>query len=220
MLTLPMRSFYHPGFIEMDDIPLSTLIPALLVALVALGILYGLSTVLFRELIGDVHGFTERLRLKRCARAVQELDKLIEQSLFPKAISDLKGAFFLEHPRSSRELAKIVLDHNLAVLGRLVVIGEKTGGEIDNLALIEGLFHSRAELFDSYFDTIDSQRSIKAERAKEGKSTPAWGEAEFERKLEIVADKIITNRQNIITQVEETLRALKNLKPQEEVTYH
>lgn len=199
---------------------LTVLIPALLFALVAASILGLVIKVVLQAAIGDPRAWSERWKLRRKMRWAEEADSFIEQELFPNALPLLKQSFFLDPIRFQHEMVKLSHNHNLAVLGRLVVIAEKLSAPTSNLALIEGLLQSRNEILESYFETALLRAKIRSERAEEGKETPEWSENEFAKKLNSASDKIITNRKTLISQIDELTTALAEAKSQSSITYH
>lgn len=168
----------------------------------------------------DLRGLPARWRLKRKMRALAAVDKALERGALADASQLLKDAFYLEQVKLDKKFIAYVHHHNVSVLGRLVVLHEKRGVHMQNLALVEGLFQSRRELMESHYDTISTRSALREKRGQKGKDVPQWSSSEFDSKLEGVRDKIFTNKRTLRAQLQEAFKALGSLSSEREITYH
>lgn len=195
-------------------------LPATLFAIIgALIVVFVLRQVLSAAL-GDIRGFGTRFVKKRRLKKLTKVDELIEKKLLMEASHLLRECFCIDKYIVSSDEVKLNLNYNLGVLGRLMVISDKSGQRLANLGIIEELFQSRAELAMKAFGIIETWEAIRTSRNQAGKNLPSWSSLEFKKRLEEVEDKLKTNEQTLIAQLKEAFLCIESAQPTEPITYH
>lgn len=198
----------------------SVIIPAVLLGLLALGIIGYLLKAFVGPLVQNPLAYLERWHLKKKERFISGLSdeafeaKLLRQQCPPETI------FFLESLRYNRDMIRFVNFHNLAVLNRLLNVCERRGFLAKNIGLIEELFQSRGELLDSLFKARETHESARSKLKTKGQRMPQWGDQEFEKKLVMIGDQVATNRRNIERQLLELFKSFDSLSGSDGVVYH
>jgi hypothetical protein len=165
-------------------------------------------------------GLPDRMRLKRRQALLAQADQAIERDALPEACTALRGAFYLETVRLAPELIDKINNLHHAVLGRLVILSEKSGGLLANLPVVEDLLIRRGELLKE-IDEVRRARSGLSRRSNEkGRTSANWAVGEYNRRLDELREKISTNRQSLESQLDTLFQSLRKAPASSEVTYH
>lgn len=201
----------------MDFLSILTAIALLAVAVVIIGYFF---RVLLANLHANPRGLSERWSLKKKERILLMADEQIQAGKLDRATSLLREAFFAEHIKSDPTLIDRAHNHHMEILGRILTLSEKLGAQISNIAVVEGLFQSRADLMRAYLDISKSQEALDERRREKGQATPEWALAEFTKRLDDVKDKLKTNDRSLASQLEVLFASLASVGRSGEVTYH
>ena len=197
-----------------------SLILPLLFTLISLAIVAFLLKSLFGPVFGQTRGLTERLKFRQKQKLALEAERLIVAGEPKLAYPILADAFYLAALVKSSALIDDVTNHNLDILAKIIGIAENHARHLDNLAIVEDLIQSRAQLMRSYFEKISTKDSIKRKRRELGKDAPPWALDEFERQLNDLKDRLETNRLSLSSTIKQIFRALEDMSGSAEVTYH
>jgi hypothetical protein len=148
---------------------------------------------------------------------VEEVDGLIATANWPAASKLLRKGFLLDPGHWDTDLIERVSNHNLGILSRMLIISEKQGRSLSNLAVIEDLIISRRETLRSYLEAFNTKEALLKKRRRE---TPAWALQEYKNKISELLDKLLTNQRSIESQAEKAFLALARQQEQSEITYH
>ena len=167
-------------------------------------------------ILPDTRGLTEKIRFRSRERHAREADALIERQDWSGALSALQSSFYLD-AINLPEMIERVTNLHLGVLSRLLLVSERKGVKLSNLAVIEDLLLSRAEMMRSHVDVIASRATLSRRRERK---TPAWAFEEYQKRLDELNDRLKTNRKSLLSQLEILFRTLRQESSREEVTYH
>lgn len=196
-----------------------TLLPALMLGALGLVLISGILAVLLRASVGDWRALWEGGRIKRRERILLQCDEALAKGDFDAIRRDLRQAFFFDIVSSSSAIVERLNHHHFAVLGRIVAVAEKRAGHLSNLAVVEDLLQTRSFLLRTHLEAFQSIRQIRR-KSRFGKKTPEWAMQEFEKKLIETLDRLKTNRQSLITQLDDLFKGLGDLPSEDQVTYH
>ena len=194
---------------------MTALIPALIAALFGLLIIVGVASLFVRALFGfNLQGYFKRFLARRERKLFEEIDRLVAAKDQRAALTLIESGFQF---RSVQKLDAIQhqLDHNLAVLGKLVMIAEGASQEIEGLPVLEELFEVRSELMRAL-----SEAELKSQSLSKRAHAPSWGAEEFERKIKDIRDRITTNQRTVEEQISRAVRSLTERGQGDGITYH
>ena len=169
--------------------------------------------VLFGTLFRDGLSWRDRIKLKRKQSALTRFDLLLQAGEFEQACNALEAAFFLDHVKSGQKFIELIGQHHFSVLGKILGMAEKFSAHLDNLAILEDLLHARTQLMKSYVEKIGAKEALRQKDRD-------WAMNEYATQLADIADRLITNRRSIESQIAKLMLALRNIRKQEEITYH
>src|SRR5262249_34517292 len=133
-------------------------------------------------------GLGDKLALKRKDSLLAQADALIKAGSFHEATAALRKTFILDHIKSSPVMVDASVNLHLSVLSRLIMIAERKGAHLENLAVVEDLVQGRGQLLHSYLDTVRDRGALKQKRSKSGKGVADWALSEYEKKLADLED--------------------------------
>lgn len=168
----------------------------------------------------SMRGLPERLKLRRRQSMLTQAERAIERDDIAAACSSLRGAFYLDTVRAAPELLDRISNHHHAVLARLVLIAEKSGGLLSNLPVVEDLLIRRGDLLKELDEGRRSRAGLARRRGERGRSSPGWALDEYDRRIETLQEKLATNRQSLERQLDSLFQSLSKAPSTSEVTYH
>jgi hypothetical protein len=130
-----------------------TLIVALLLLPLALGLLLGLVALLARPLIGPALAAVERARFHRCLARCARADAQLEARRIDAALHELEAAFCLQTVRADAALADQIVRHHVGLLSRLLSVLDDLPHErvrLLALAKVDRLIERRRETQHAY----------------------------------------------------------------------
>lgn len=199
---------------------LSSLIPALCFAAVALLIILIFFRVVIESLVGDLRGWPNNIKLKRKERLLTQVTKEAKDPPSYSQYSVLRDAFFLDEVFADNGFLEKMNSHHNEILSWLVAVSERYSKHLDNIVLVEELLQSRSELMKLRIEIADGLKNIKKKRKEKGQTTPEWAKNEFMSKLGELNEKITTNRRTLDSQLNHLFQLLEKLPSSQEVTYH
>jgi hypothetical protein len=173
--------------------------------------------VILQALFGDWRSWSAKATLTRREHLVEHLDVLIEKEQWLEGVKVLKSGFFTDDVRFNSDLIESASNLNLSLLSRAVLISQKLGKHISNLAIVEDLFLSRRDLMRSHLEACSTKSML--EKKKEPQ-TPDWALCEYSSKLSELSDCLATNRKSLESQLEQLFHALLDPREPVEITYH
>lgn len=197
----------------------ASLIPALTLALCAVILIAFLVWVMLRTIVVDLTLWLGRQKLSRKQQLLTKADELAQRGLHTDALPVLRSAFIFDHALLNPVLIEGVTHHHLSILSRLIAISEKTSSHIPNLAVVEDLLASRAQISRALHEAHAAKRTLRDRRAEQ-KELPEWALAEYKKKLSDLRDKLDTNRKSLEVKLSEIFAALSTTPSEQEVTYH
>lgn len=141
---------------------------------------------------GDLRSVVEKLKFKKAASALTEVENLLAKGELTDAISKIKGVFYLDTSLNSPGLIDVVVTHNLSALSSLISISQKRSLRLDGIPLIEEMFQTRGELLRNLYNTKSSLRKASA-----GKSSTTWAADELKSKSQDIIRALATNRSSL-----------------------
>jgi len=196
-----------------------TVLPALLFAACALGLIAFISWSVFHSLFAGGLGWINRQKLTRKEQLLATADALIKNESYTEALALLRNAFLFDQLPRNPTVIEGITHHHLSILSRLIAIAERTSSHLPNLAIVEDLLSTRGQLLRSYHEATAAKKSLK-QRRKDKKELPQWALAEYENKTKDLLDKLDTNRKSLNSKLSEIFAALASAPPKQEVTYH
>ncbi|MDZ4784998.1 MAG: hypothetical protein SGJ02_02865 [bacterium] len=163
--------------------------------------------------------FQEQRKINKYQKSIDELDAIIAQGDFSKALDDFQEAFILDHVSGKRSLIDVVKAHNLSLLERLLVLSEKMSQKFVTLPDLESLVLDRGRLLDLYFDSSLLRDKIKEKHKREGKSDNSKNNEEYEMKIDELGRDIELNAQSIRDEIRIIIVAARRSKGSP-VNYH
>jgi hypothetical protein len=197
-----------------------TVILALIIGAIGLALLAFLLHAILSPLVGNPLKFSEQWKLKRRARLLGELERLLEEGATDGATNYLRQCFYLEHVYRNPDLIPIIATHNLSILGSALTLADRRGAHIQNLPIVEELLNDRIQLMKSYLETTETKREIARKRKEEGKEVPGWAAKEYGKKIHDLKDRIQTNHTSLRKELEALFKALEGSVKSSEATYH
>ncbi len=193
------------------------LIFAIGLCLFAIFIIGYLLFLILRPLIGDPRGLAEKFRIRNREALAKEADLMIEKSDWKEALRLIRNSFYFDNIKSDSALVEKISQHHMGLLSRLMIISDKQGRNLENLAIIEGLLMSRCEIMRAWFEAFSSHRKLVA---KHSKKIPSWALDEYRNKIKELEDKLSVNQRSLKSQMDSAYKILSNKMMVEEVTYH
>jgi hypothetical protein len=198
---------------------LFTILPALVFAAFAIALIAFIGWSLFHSVFADGLRWMGRQKLTRKEGLLKTADSLIKADSFSEALALLRNAFLLDEMPSSPALIESAAHHHMSILSRLIAISERTSSHIPNLAVVEDLLSTRAQLLRSLHEAETAKKSLK-QRRKDKKELPQWAVAEYENRSKDILDKLSTNKKSLTSKLDELFNALSSAPSRQEVTYH
>jgi hypothetical protein len=177
---------------------LSLVMVSLVLTAVALVVTGAILSVLFAPVGHLLHGLGIRLRLAGYTRRLRAVDEYIGLGALPEACTVLEKSLFLGAARGSPEALEAVLQHNLGVLARVVLIAERRNAQLRHLPLVEGLIQARHELMVT-LDQLRSSRALIGESVTQSSIDESYGR---------LVERLAANRQGLSAQFGELLAEL------------
>ena len=200
----------------------ASLISALLLGLVGLMAILFCLKLLFSGLLGPGGGLVQRARIRYREKLVEDADRLIGLGDLEAAGLLLRKAFYPEGAGSDLQLIERLSNLNLSILGRIVAIAEKRAQHIENLAIVEDLILSRAQLMRAVIEKktlLQGARSAAAEHDPAARK-PEWVKLQFARLYAEVKDRLDTNQRSLESQLDLLFDNLKRSDQAQQVPYH
>lgn len=199
---------------------MTSVLPAIVLALVGLSLIGFIIWVVFGSLILDLRAWAGRQKLVRKQRLLSEADELLRKGDLTLALPKLKDALLLDQELNTPILIETVTHHHLSILSRLISIAEQSSTHLPNLAIVEDLLASRAQLFRTLSEARQTRRSLRRRSAGKETEVPDWARAEYEKKLTEIRDRLATNKKSLDAKLGEIFLALSSRSSAQEVTYH
>lgn len=125
---------------------------------------------------GLKRGFFERWKLRRSQRVLGEIDKLIDQQEYARAIQLFPSCLYLDLVRSDSDLIGRVGAHHVAVLNKTILLSDLMERPLSDLAILEDLLNTRIQLLRAWFELRGQRQGASR------KSAPKWAREEFRKK--------------------------------------
>jgi len=219
-----------------------TVISALLLTCLALVILAGIVSLIFRAFISaglirprsksgsqakniswlpNWRSFGSQRQIKAQEKLLAEADRHIKGGVLFRALPLLRRAFAID--KTSTDLASIELasNHHQGILERLVDLSHHYDRPLLGLPVLEDLLISRTQLLRTQLELKAARASIKSRIKEKGRSTPQWATSDFDQRLSEVVDRLETNRRSLNGQIDLVFRSLEGAsEPTSETTIH
>ena len=195
------------------------LLPAIVLAIIGFALCAYIGWAVFYPLLANAFHWAGRQKLLRKQKLLMSADELLKTGDFGSALPKLRDSFVLEIPPLRASAVESAAHHNLSILSRLITIAERSGSHIPNLAVVEDLLASRAQLCRALVETTLGKRSL-GKKTGEKKDIPEWAVAEFDKKLSEINDRLTTNKKSLEGKLGEIFSSLASPRPASEVTYH
>ncbi|MCB0351882.1 MAG: hypothetical protein KDD64_00105 [Bdellovibrionales bacterium] len=163
---------------------------------------------------GLKRGFFERWKLRRSQRVLGEIDKLIDQQEYARAIQLFPSCLYLDLVRSDSDLIGRVGAHHVAVLNKTILLSDLMERPLSDLAILEDLLNTRIQLLRAWFELRGQRQGASR------KSAPKWAREEFRKKEDEISSKLQLNASTVLTQFERSLEAVAKEGGSQSVTYH
>lgn len=188
----------------------------------------GYALYLFARAFGIAFPFSiEALREKRRAKLLREVDAIVEQSgtepeSLKRAVLLLKRSIGIRRTHGNLRASEANVSLHEGLLGRIVVLADKFGRDIEQIALVENLLTARRELLRNLEETRETLGSINQRQREKGRETAEWAVSEYTKRLAELKERAATNAQTIEGQFARLLQVLERAPDtaHEDVTIH
>ncbi len=198
---------------------MGSVIPAIILGVVGFGLCALIGWIVLYPLAGNAFHWMGRQKLLRRQKLLMTADLLLKAGDFGSSLPKLRESFVLEIPPLRAAAVEGVAHHNLSILSRLINIAERSGTHIPNLAIVEDLLATRAQLCRALVETTLGKRSL-GKKIGEKKEVPDWALAEYDKKLAEINDRLVPNRKSLEAKLGDIFTSLSSPPSVSEVTYH
>lgn len=208
---------------------MATLIPAFLLFLTGLALIFYFARVFFLGIFPNKFSgrslspakFFAAMKLRRKAVLLEKLSS-IEPTLDDEAAEKIRRCFCFDIKARDRVLAEHIHQHNMQAFSHLVFLADAVEVEFENLALVEELFNDRLELMRRYLDVSERQRGFERKFSRGLQKPSHWATHEYKQKIEDAAERILANEQALKDELSKMLHEFKKGQSgsMDEVTYH
>jgi hypothetical protein len=197
-----------------------SIIFAILVTGASLVLLLFLLQAILSPLVGNPLKFSEKWKMKKRARLLGEVERLLEEGTTDGASRYLRQCFYLEHVYRNPDLIPVVGTHNLSILGSILTLADKQSAHIPNLGTVEELLTDRIQMMKNYLETMETKRELSRKRKQEGRDVPGWASKEYNKKVKELKERILTNHNSLNKEIDQLFRSLDGAAQEKEATYH
>lgn len=207
---------------------LSTLLPALILGGIGIALAVGIVVLVVRSLFGvglrvpslrSLLSFRDGLTLTRFERRLMEFDRLRDEGGGHGPTEVLRGAFCFSTVRSD-VLVERIKSHNMATFERALRLADDVADIVPALEKLELLLEARHDLLGLYVRTATVSSRIAEKRKVKEKALPEWSRAEYSRKLQSIAEELLTNERAFLRVFDELEGIVKTTPSPEQIVYH
>lgn len=200
---------------------LLTLLPVLLIAVLALLVVVYLSWSILGPIFELNLGSAERRRLRIKQNQLLKVDEALNAQNYELALQLLNQSFCFDTISHDAGLIRIISGHNLSLLGKLLVIADAKARQLDNVGVVEELLNSRGALLQTLLEVKQSYVSARVERRSKGAGAlPKWARDEYDRKIADIVGRLETNKQSLLSELHTCNNILSSSRSSNQVTYH
>lgn len=156
--------------------------------------------------------------LKQALKHFSVAEQLVDQQEFLKALGELEQAIFIRK-ESTPTMVQMSKNHHLTLITNCSVICEELSSDGQEIPLLESLLMQKAEVELLLIKAKENYLRSISGRQGGGKPVPAWGKAEYQKKL----SEINANLNELLIELEQSFRTmflgLRNSE-KENITYH
>lgn len=193
---------------------------ALILLLVALAIISFVFIILGSQFSNNGFQFYQNFRLRRQTKLLNQADELIKNEKFREATQVLRSALILDKSSLGNLWIERVHQHNLAVLSRMVSIGDHFLSHLISLPIVEELITNRTEMLKAYSESNSANKKFKKKVESKDKEKYKWALNEFSSKIGELEERLKANKKAVLLNVDHLIDQLFSTPSSTEVTYH
>jgi len=203
---------------------MSILIPALVLASIAVAILLWVATTIYKAVPFRPNQMGEKWKLAKRQKAFEAAEASLQKGsagqIPQEALPLFLESFCIETTFEEMEVIGALHQHHQALVGRLIELCSHNSQDLQALEVVEDLLVDRDGLLREYADTKRARSDVTRKQKEKGRSPPDWALSEFNKKILDLDDRLKTNAKSLQSKLTELFKTLGNARPSSEVVYH